>query len=112
MQDIEKVTMANKLFIGGLAWATTDESLQAAFSQVGTVVSATVVKDHATGRSKGFGFVEFSTDAEAEAAIAQLDGKEVDGRAIRVSAAQPREDRGPRPAGGSTGGFRRGGFDR
>ena len=85
--------MATKLFIGSLAWATTDDSLSALFSQVGTVVSARVITDRATGRSKGFGFVEMSSDEEAKKAVDELNDKELDGRNINVSEARPREER-------------------
>jgi len=96
--------MASKLFIGSLAWATTDDSLRDFFSQAGTVVSASVIMDRETNRSKGFGFVEMSSDEEAKAAIDQLNGKELDGRAIVVNEARPREER-PRD-GGYNGGNR------
>lgn len=89
--------MANKLFVGSLAWATTDDSLKDFFGQAGTVTSATVIMDRETNRSKGFGFVEMSSDDEAKKAIDQLNGKELDGRPIVVSEARPREER-PRPA--------------
>lgn len=92
--------MATKLFIGSLAWGTTDDSLQDFFSQVGTVVSANVIVDRETNRSKGFGFVEMSSDEEAKAAVEQLNGKELDGRAIVVNEARPREER-PRTGGGN-----------
>lgn len=95
--------MANKLFIGSLAWATNDDSLKDFFSQAGTVVSASVIMDRETNRSKGFAFVEMSTDEEAKAAIDQLNGKELDGRPIVVSEARPREER-PRDGGGYNGG--------
>jgi RNA recognition motif-containing protein len=85
--------MASKLFVGSLAWTTTDDSLKDFFSGVGTVVSATVIKDRETNRSKGFGFVEMSSDEEAKAAVEQLDGKELDGRPIVVNEARPREER-------------------
>lgn len=85
--------MANKLFVGSLAWATTDDSLKDFFSGVGTVVSASVIKDRDTNRSKGFGFVEMSTDDEAKNAVKELDGKDLDGRAVVVNEARPREDR-------------------
>ena len=107
--------MATKLFIGSLAWATTDDSLSALFSQVGTVTSARVITDRATGRSKGFGFVEMSTDEEAQKAVAELNGKDLDGRTIVVNEARPMEPRdnssrggfgGGRPAGGGYGGSR------
>lgn len=107
--------MATKLYVGGLAWATTDESLGAYFAQLGAVESARVVTDRETGRSRGFGFVEMTNDADAQAAIERLSGTELDGRAISVSIARPPEEGGARrsPAGGSRGGFgggSRGGF--
>jgi RNA recognition motif-containing protein len=95
--------MATKLFVGSLAWGTTDDSLKAFFSQVGTVVSANVIIDRDNNRSKGFGFVEMSSDEEAKAAVDQLNGKELDGRAIVVNEARPREER-PRNGGGGFGG--------
>jgi RNA recognition motif-containing protein len=85
--------MANKLFIGSLAWTTTDDSLRDFFATVGTVSSANVIVDRDTNRSKGFGFVEMSTDEEAKKAIDELNGKELDGRAIVVNEARPREER-------------------
>ena len=85
--------MASKLFIGSLAWATTDDSLRDFFASAGTVVSANVIKDRETGRSKGFGFVEMSSDDEAKEAIAKLNGKDLDGRPIVVNEARPREER-------------------
>jgi cold-inducible RNA-binding protein len=96
--------MATRLFIGSLAWTTNDDSLKDFFSQVGTVVSANVISDRESGRSKGFGFVEMSSDEEAKAAVEQLNGKDLDGRPIVVSEARPREDR--RPSGGGGGGNR------
>jgi RNA recognition motif-containing protein len=92
--------MASKLFVGSLAWATTDDSLRDFFAEAGTVVSASVIKDRETNRSKGFGFVEMSSDDEAKAAIDKLNGKDLDGRAIVVNEAKPREDR-PRSDSGS-----------
>jgi RNA recognition motif-containing protein len=85
--------MANKLFVGSLAWATTDDSLKDFFGQAGTVTSATVIMDRETNRSKGFGFVEMSSDDEAKKAIDQLNGKDLDGRPVVVSEARPREER-------------------
>lgn len=85
--------MATRLFIGSLAWATTDDGLKEFFSSAGNVVSANVITDRETNRSKGFGFVEMSSDEEAKAAIDQLNGKELDGRPIVVSEARPRESR-------------------
>ena len=83
--------MQNKLFVGSLAWATTDEGLQAAFAQAGNVVSAKVVTDRESGRSRGFGFVEMETEEEAQKAIEMLNGQELDGRPINVSVARPKE---------------------
>lgn len=88
--------MAKKLYVGGLSYQTTDQSLGAAFAAVGTVVSAIVIKDKFSGQSKGFGFVEMSTDEEASAAIQMWDGKELDGRTVKVNEAKPMEDRPPR----------------
>lgn len=85
--------MATKLFVGSLAWATTDDSLKDFFSSAGTVVSATVIQDRETNRSKCFGFVEMSSEDEAKAAVDQLNGKELDGRPIVVNEARPREER-------------------
>ena len=85
--------MATKLFVGSLASATTDDSLKDFFSSAGTVVSATVIQDRETNRSKGFGFVEMSSEDEAKAAVDQLNGKELDGRPIVVNEARPREER-------------------
>lgn len=83
----------NKLYVGGLAYATTEASLRAAFEQAGTVTSATVIMDRATGQSKGFGFVEMSSPEEAAAAIEMWNGKELDGRTLRVNEARPQEPR-------------------
>jgi cold-inducible RNA-binding protein len=94
--------MATKLFVGSLSWNVTDDQLKDFFSTVGTVASATVIMDRETNRSKGFGFVEMSSDDEAKAAIDQLNGKELDGRAVTVNEARPREER---PRGGGGGGF-------
>ena len=81
--------MSKKLFVGGLAWATTSESLRKAFEVHGEVVDAKVITDRDTGRSRGFGFVTMANPADADAAIATLDGKEIDGRAVRVNEASP-----------------------
>mgnify|MGYP001570684508 CR=1 FL=1 len=91
--------MAKKLFVGSLPYTTTSDELGALFAQAGSVASATVISDRMTGRSKGFGFVEMSSDEEADSAIANLNGKDLGGRAITVSEARPmvpREDRGGR----------------
>ncbi|HEY8999174.1 MAG TPA: RNA-binding protein [Candidatus Saccharimonadales bacterium] len=96
--------MATKLFVGSLAYTATDDDLQQAFATVGTVVSAKVIMDRETGRSKGFGFVEMSSDDEAKAAIDQLNGKEIAGRAVTVNEARPQAPREPRSFGGNGGG--------
>ncbi len=81
-----------KLFVGSLPWAVDDQKLGEMFSQYGQVASATVVKDRNTGRSRGFGFVEFQNDSEADAAIAALNGSDMEGRKIVVNEARPREN--------------------
>jgi RNA recognition motif-containing protein len=83
--------VSKKLFVGSLPWAVNDEGLKEAFTPYGNVVSATVVKDRRSGRSKGFGFVEFENDSEAKAAIEALNGKELQGRNIVVNEAKPKE---------------------
>jgi RNA recognition motif-containing protein len=95
--------MATKLYVGGLAYSVTDQELEAMFAEHGQVVSAAVIKDRDTGRSKGFGFVEFSDDTAAQNAIKALNGKEVGGRSLTVNEARPQEDR-PRFGGGNGGG--------
>jgi RNA recognition motif-containing protein len=97
--------VGNKLYVGNLAYSVRDESLQQAFGQFGTVTSAKVMMDRDTGRSKGFGFVEMGSDAEAQAAINGMNGQSLEGRAIVVNEARPREDR----PGGFGGGGRSGG---
>jgi RNA recognition motif-containing protein len=99
------------LFIGSLAYSTTDDSLKAHFEQIGEVASARVITDRDTGRSKGFGFVEYTDEANNQKAVDQLDGKELDGRTISVGLARPKEDRPRRDfnGGGNGGGNNRGG---
>jgi len=92
------------LFIGSLAYATTDDTLKVHFEQIGEVTSARVITDRDSGRSKGFGFVEMANEADNQKAIDQLDGKELDGRAISVGLARPKEDRPRRDYGGGGGG--------
>ncbi len=92
--------MAKKLYAGNLSYGTTDSDLRAMFEEFGSVESAQVIVDRETGRSKGFGFVEMGRDQEAQAAIQGLNGKEIDGRALTVNEARPREDRGGRSGGG------------
>lgn len=82
-----------KLFVGSLPWGVDDDKLRELFSQAGNVVSAQVVKDRETGRSRGFGFVEMSTEEEANAAVQNLNDTDLDGRKIIVNIARPREDR-------------------
>jgi RNA recognition motif-containing protein len=89
------------LFIGSLAYATTDDTLKAFFEQIGVVTSARVITDRDSGRSKGFGFVEYEDEANNQKAVDQLDGKELDGRAISVGLARPKEDRPRRDFGGN-----------
>lgn len=84
--------MATKLFVGSLAWATRDETLMDHFATIGPVASARVVMDKMTGRSKGFGFVEYENDADATAAIDKLNGSDLDGRTITVQESKPREE--------------------
>ena len=99
--------MGNKLYVGNLAYSVRDDSLLQAFSQFGTVTSAKVMMDRETGRSKGFGFVEMGSDPEAQAAINGMNGQPIDGRAVVVNEARPREER---PGGfGGGGGGRSGG---
>ncbi len=98
--------MATKLFVGSLSWNTTDQQLKEFFETVGTVVSANVIVDRESNRSKGFGFVEMSSDEEAQKAVKELNNKELDGRSIVVNEARPREER-PRGGGGGGGGFNR-----
>jgi RNA recognition motif-containing protein len=85
--------MATKLFVGSLAWATTDDNLKAHFDAAGNVVSARVVTDRESGRSRGFGFVEFENDDDAKKAIDTLNGSQLDGREITVNEARPREEK-------------------
>lgn len=102
--------MSTNLFIGSLAYATTDDSLKAFFETIGEVSSARVVTDRETGRSKGFGFVEFADEANNQKAIDTLNGKELDGRAINVNLARPKEDRPRRDFSNDRGGNGGGSF--
>jgi RNA recognition motif-containing protein len=101
--------MSKKLYVGNLAFQTTNLDLQQLFGQAGTVESASIIEDRDTGQSKGFAFVEMSTDAEAASAIEQFNGKEVAGRMLKVNEARPRENRsgggGGRNFGGNRGGY-------
>ncbi len=102
--------MATKLYVGNLSFNTTNQDLNDLFGEVGTVESANVVEDRDTGRSRGFGFVEMSSKEEADNAIAQLNGKEVDGRELKVNEAKPQENRSG--GGGGRGGYGGGGGGR
>ena len=107
--------MARKLYVGGLSFDTTDETLRAFFEEVGKVDSASVVTDRFSGRSRGFGFVEMATAAEARKAIGDLTGKSLDGRTITVDEARAPQDKGGRGGGGGRrpgGGGRSGGGGR
>ena len=99
--------MGKKLYCGNLSYNVSNSDLDQIFGEYGTVQSAEVIMDRDTGRSKGFGFVEMSSDAEAQAAIAALNGQQNDGRALTVNEAKPREER---PRGGGGGGGGRGGY--
>jgi len=99
--------VGNKLYVGNLAYSVRDDSLMQAFSSFGTVTSAKVMMDRETGRSKGFGFVEMGSDAEAQAAINGMNGQSLEGRAVVVNEARPREER---PGGFGGGGGSRGGY--
>jgi len=94
--------MAKKLYVGGLPYSTTEDVLKSTFAKAGAVESATIIRDKMSGRSRGFGFVEMSTDEEAQKAIEMFNGKEFEGRTLTVNEARPMEAKPPR----------RGGFDR
>lgn len=108
IKEEKHIRMASKLFVGSLPYSTTDDQLSALFADFGTVQSARIIMDRETNRSKGFGFVEMSSDDEAAAAIKGMDGKEVEGRRIVVSEARPQERR----PGGFGGGNGNGGGNR
>lgn len=100
--------MSVKLFVGGLSWGTDDRTLRSKFEEYGNVEDAVVIRDRDTGRSRGFGFVTYSSNEEAEAAIQNLNENEFDGRTIKVDRASERSSPAPRPSGGG-GGYSRGG---
>lgn len=108
--------MSKKIYVGNLPYTMTDDALRAMFAEVGTVESANVIIDKFSGRSKGFGFVEMTNDAEAADAISRLNGKEIEGRALTVNEARPMEKREGRGGGGGErrdrGGFGGGGKKR
>lgn len=113
MDDVQKGV---KLYVGGLSYSTTEDSLSQHFSQAGETVSAKIITDRMTGRSRGFGFVEMSSDEGAKKAIEMFHGQEFEGRKLIVNEARPLEDRPPRRSfgggGGAGGGGGRGGFRR
>ena len=98
--------MATKLYVGGVSYGTTEDSLREAFAQAGNVVSAKIIIDKMTGRSRGFAFVEMGSEEDAQKAIALWNGKELDGRTLTVNEARPLEESAPRT--GGSGGFRGG----
>lgn len=106
--------MAKRLYVGGLPYSTTQDELRDLFAQAGTVSEATVVIDKFSGRSKGFGFIEFANDADADKAIEMLNGSQLGGRSIVVNEARPMTERQPRRefGGGGRGGNDRGGYGR
>jgi len=99
--------MAKKLYVGGLSYDTVEPTLKELFAQAGTVESAVIITDRMSGRSKGFGFVEMSTEEEAQKAIEMFNGKELDGRNLTVNEARPQEAGFRRSGGGGGGGFNR-----
>src|SRR5258706_7980057 len=101
--------MGKKLFVGNLNFKTTDDDLRTLLAQAGRIESATVMMDRATGRSRGFGFVEMSSDEEGEKAVKELNGHELQGRALNVNEARERTPGGPRPGGYGGGGAPPGG---
>jgi cold-inducible RNA-binding protein len=109
--------MANKLFVGGLSWDTTEDSLRTLFAGVGTVATVAIITDKFSGKSRGFGFVEMANPDDAQKAIQELNGKQLDGRTIVVNEAKPMPQRdsrgfGGRDSGGGRGDRGRGGFNR
>ena len=106
--------MSMKLYVGNLSFNTSNNDLTDMFAEFGAVQSSNIIEDRETGRSRGFGFVEMSSKSEGEAAISALNGKEIDGRELKVNEAKPREDRGGSRGGGGGygGGGGRGGYDR
>ena len=101
--------MSKKLFVGGLSWGTDDEGLRQAFAKFGQISEAKVITDRETGRSRGFGFITFASDSDAQSAMSEMDGKELDGRTIKVNEAQERPPRSGGGGGGGGGGYGGGG---
>ncbi|MCK9345031.1 MAG: RNA-binding protein [Candidatus Pacebacteria bacterium] len=88
--------MAKKLYVGGIPYSSTEDDLKAAFAEMGEVTSSAIIIDKMTGRSKGFGFIEMANDADADKAIAEMNGKDFQGRTLTVNEARPLEERAPR----------------
>ena len=112
---MDQSVQGNKLYVGGIPYRSTEDDLKKAFEEAGSVVSASIISDRMTGRSRGFGFVEMGSAEDAQAAIDRWDGKEFDGRTLSVSFARPQGERPPRREGGfggGRGGFGGGGFGR
>ena len=101
--------MSSKLYVGNLSFSANEQDLEDVFGEIGTVESVNIITDRDTGRSRGFGFVEMSSQEEAQNAISELDGKEVEGRNLKVNEAKPRENRGGGGRGGNRGGYGGGG---
>src|SRR5437763_17055545 len=101
-----------KLYVGNISFNTTNQDLNDLFGSVGTVTSANIIEDRETGRSRGFGFVEMASQEEGEKAISELNGKEIDGRQLKVNEAKPRDNNGGGGRGGYGGGGGGGGFNR
>ena len=101
--------MSTKVFVGGISWDATDQDLNELFSEAGEVSEAVILQDRETGRSRGFGFVTFASDSDAQTAIEKFNGHEFQGRPLTVNEARPREDRGGGGGGGGGGGYRGGG---
>ncbi len=108
----ERIEMENKLYVGNLAYSTTEDDIRSLFAQAGTVTSVALIKDRDTGQSKGFAFVEMSNQSEAEKAIQTFNGYMMSNRPLKVNMARPREERGFGGGGGRGGGFGGGGGDR
>ena len=102
--------MSMKLYVGNLSFSTSTQDLEKMFGEIGTVESTNIIEDRETGRSRGFGFIEMSSKEEGQNAIATLNGKEIDGRALTVNEAKPREERGSGGGGNRGGGGGRGGY--
>ena len=100
------------IFVGNLSYGATEDSVRAMFEAYGTVDRVSIVTDRDTGQARGFGFVEMSVNAEADRAIAELNGRDLDGRALNINEARPKEDRGGRGGGGGGGGYGGGGGGR